>query len=166
MHLRPYAPSDCPVLAELFRDTVHTVTRRDYTAAQRAAWADGASDLTAWNRSFLAHHTLVALEDGVVAGFGDLDPSAGYLDRLYVHRDFQRRGIASALCDALEGAVSGERVATHASITAKPFFLRRGYQVLREQQVLRHGVALTNFAMEKPLAGAPCGFPVAPCRKV
>ena len=84
-----------------------------------------------------------------MAGFADMD-QAGYLDRLYVHRDFQRRGIATALCDALEAACPCARYTTHASITARPFFLARGYRVVRAQQVERRGVKLTNFVMEKP----------------
>ncbi len=75
--------------------------------------------------------------------------SSGYLDRLYVHKDCQGRGIASALCDALEASVPAEAYTTHASITARPFFLRRGYRVVREQRVERGGVLLTNFVMEK-----------------
>ena len=38
---------------------------------------------------------------------------------------------------------------THAALTARPFFLARGYQVVQEQQVERRGVLLTNFVMEK-----------------
>ena len=49
-------------------------------------------DLEAWDRSLTAHFTLVAEENGVITGFGDMDPT-GYLDRLFVHRDFQGRGI-------------------------------------------------------------------------
>ena len=73
------------------------------------------------------------------------------VDRLYVHKDFQGRGIATALEGALEGALSVPLVYTDASITAKPFFLGRGYRLVREQRVERHGVALTNFRMEKLL---------------
>lgn len=73
----------------------------------------------------------------------------GYLDRLYVHRAYQRRGVATAICDALEGAIPAAGYTTHASITARPFFARRGYRVVREQQVIRFGKALTNFVMEK-----------------
>lgn len=69
-------------------------------------------------------------ENGVIVGFGDMSPN-GYPDRLYVHRDFQRRGTARAICDELE-RFAGGRVTTHASITAKPFFLNRGYRVVRE----------------------------------
>lgn len=148
MELREYRPGDGPALARLFYDTVHTVNARDYTPAQLDAWADGRVDLAAWDRSFRAHLTLVAVEGETPVGFGDMD-GTGYLDRLYVHRDWQGRGVATALCDALEGRVAAERFVTHASLTARPFFARRGYRVVREQQVERHGVLLTNFVMEK-----------------
>lgn len=80
-------------------------------------------------------------------GFGDIDAS-GYLDRLYVAAAHIGRGVGSAICDALEAAVKG-KIVTHASVTAKPFFEKRGYAVVREQQVERGGVLLTNFVMEK-----------------
>ena len=38
---------------------------------------------------------------------------------------------------------------THASLTAKPFFEKRGYQVVQEQQVERKGILLTNYVMKK-----------------
>lgn len=36
-----------------------------------------------------------------------------------------------------------------ASITARPFFEKRGYKVIKEQQVEKQGIFLTNFVMEK-----------------
>lgn len=145
--LRPYHPEDGPVLAALFRDTVRSVCARDYTPAQREAWAAGAGDPDRWNASFLAHRTVVAELGGIVVGFGDAD--GGYLDRLYVHRDYQGRGIASAICGELERGCTAAVLTTHASITARPFFEARGYRVVREQQVERFGVKLTNYVMEK-----------------
>ena len=100
-----------------------------------------------WNQSLQEHYTIVAVENDVLVGFGDID-STGYLDRLFVHADHQRKGIAAAICDRLEQAVPGT-ITTHASITAKPFFEKRGYKVVKEQQVERQGIALTNFVMEK-----------------
>ena len=149
MIIRNYCPSDCAGLAKLFYDTVHTVNVADYTPRQLDAWATGNVDLETWNDSFLAHHTVVAEEDGVLLGFGDMDEQ-GYLDRLYVHRDHQRRGVAAAICDTLEQASPASKFITHASITARPFFEHRGYTVLREQRVERRSVMLTNFVMEKP----------------
>ena len=120
----------------------------DYTLAQLDAWADGNVDIAAWDRLFTAHYTLVAAEGDVIVGFGDIAPD-GYLDRLYVHCEHQRQGIASALCDRLEAAVNASVIVTHASVTAKPFFEQRGYVTVREQQAMRKGVLLTNFVMEK-----------------
>ena len=135
IRLRRYRPEDCPLLGQLFYDTVHTVNAVDYTPEQLAAWAPELPDMEQWNRSFLEHTTFVAEAEGVIAGFGDID-GTGYLDRLYVHRDYQKKGIGRALCDALErSAGEAERIVTHASLTAKPFFLRRGYMVKKEQQV-------------------------------
>ena len=90
--------------------------------------------------------TLVAVEDGAITGFGDID-STGYLDRLFVRKDRQGLGIASALCSRLEEGFA--RVLTRSSITAKPFFLNRGYKVISEMQAVRSGISLTNFLMEK-----------------
>lgn len=37
----------------------------------------------------------------------------------------------------------------HASISAKPFFEKRGYKVIKEQSVKVDNVYLTNYLMEK-----------------
>lgn len=144
--LRPYRPDDCPRLIRLFTETVHAVCRGDYSPEQLDAWAGGV-DPEGWDRSFREHVTIVAEAAGEIAGFGDID-HGGYLDRLYIHKDFQRQGIAAALCDRLEVAVPVPVITTHASITARGFFEKRGYRVVREQQVERHGILLTNYIME------------------
>ena len=148
MQLRKYTPSDCAQMAELFYQTVHSVNAQDYTREQLDAWATGEVDSQAWDKSFRAHRTIVATGSSKIVGFGDMDET-GYLDRLYVHKDYQGQGIASAICDELERFAAGKTFTTHASITAKLFFQHRGYHVVRKQEVISHGVALTNFVMEK-----------------
>lgn len=147
MQLRRYKQSDCRELAELFYNTVHTVNAADYNNEQLNAWATGHVDLEAWNKSLQEHYSIVAVDKGIIVGFGDIDQT-GYLDRLYVHADYQGRGIATAICHKLEQSVSG-KIVTHASVTAKPFFEKRGYKVIKEQSVERQGVFLTNYVMEK-----------------
>lgn len=155
MEIRTYRQEDLKEIAVLFYNTVHTVNAADYTEQQLDAWADGNIDYAAWNQSLQEHMTLVAVmppekESGIeqIVGFADMD-STGYLDRLYVHKDFQRHRIASELCDRLEQAVDAENFTTHASITAKPFFEKRGYKVVWEQQVEKKGILLTNYVMKK-----------------
>lgn len=147
MVIRNYQPDDCKESAELFYHTVHTVNAKDYTKEQLDVWATGKTDLEKWNQSFQEHYSIVAVDDEIIIGFGDID-NTGYLDRLYVHTNYQGKGVATAICNKLEQAVPGT-VVTHASITAKPFFEKRGYKIIKEQQVERNGIYLTNFVMEK-----------------
>ena len=141
-------------MAALFYDSVHSVYSKDYTEQLLYAWATGNIAISAWNASFLEHHTVIAEDASVIVGFGDMDDN-GYLDRLYVHKDYQNRGIASAIINELEkqAFLRGVfRFSTHASITAKPFFEKQGYKTLSENIVIRHNIRLTNFIMEKDCA--------------
>ena len=159
--LRLYRREDLEELIQLFYDTVHQVNLGDYSQREVDAWVPSPEsvDRTAWGQSLSAHYTLVAERDGRILGFGDLDRT-GYLDRLYVHKDFQRRGVATALAYALEGCARGlglSRVTVHASRTARPFFAGRGYRVRYGQRVERRGVSLENFGMELLLEESPAG---------
>ncbi len=147
MKIRAYQPTDCRTLAELFYNTVHTVNAKNYTKEQLDAWATGTVDLEKWNESLEEHYSLVAIDGEKIIGFGDIDDT-GYLDRLFVHSDYQGKGVATAICNQLEQAIQGN-IVTHASITARPFFEKRGYKVVTEQQVERKGIMLTNFVMKK-----------------
>ena len=120
MIIRRYLPTDCKEIITLFYNTVHSVNAKDYTKKQLDVWATGKENLNDWNKSLLNHYTLVATIAGVIVGFGDIDKS-GYLNRLFVHKDYQQKGIGSVLCNELE-KISPNKITVHASITAKPFF--------------------------------------------
>ena len=147
MILRAYRPEDDDEIVQLFLFTVNTVNAADYTAEQIKAWTAGCADAEKWCAPLKNTHAVVAEEDGAIVGFGNIDDK-GRLDRLYVHAKRQGRGIATAICNELEGYAGG-RITVHASVTARPFFERRGYAVLREQQVLRQGIYLKNYVMKK-----------------
>ncbi|MGG7163104.1 GNAT family N-acetyltransferase [Clostridium ihumii] len=148
MEIREYKTSDCNEIAELFYNTVHCINAKDYEKEQLNVWATGSVDINSWNKSFLKSYTLVAKEKDKIIGFGNVDDS-GYLDMLYIHKDYQGIGIATSICDMLEKQYSVEHIRTHASITAKPFFEKRGYRVMKKQLVERNGVKLINYIMEK-----------------
>lgn len=147
MIIRTYQSSDLKILVKLFYDTVHFVNSKDYSKKQVDVWASKTLDLVKWDQSLKEHYSLVALIDGKIVGFGDIDQT-GYLDRLYVHYQYQGKGIAKAICSQLEKSVNG-KITVHASITAKGFFEHRGYQVIKKQEVKRQGISLVNYVMEK-----------------
>ena len=149
MEIRKYRQSDCREVTELFYNTVHTVNAKDYTKEELDVWATGREDLKKWNQILQDHFTVVAVDRKIITGFGDIDRT-GYLDHLFVHAGYQGKGIATAICDQLENAVQGN-IVTHASVTARPFFEGRGYEVIKEQRVERQGIFLINFVMLKNL---------------
>ena len=153
MKLRAYEPKDLPQLVRLFHDTIHTVNLGDYTQQQVNAWAPEQIDLDRWSQKLAAEEVVVAEWNNMIVGFCAWD-NAGYLDFLFVHHAFQRKGIASALYVAAEEALRSkkiQRVYTHASITAQVFFLRQNFRIVREQMVQVRGVDLANAVMEKLL---------------
>ncbi len=82
-----FIASVCEQLAELFYNKVHSINAKDYAEEQLNVWATGRVDLQEWNLSFLKHKTIVAIKNDEIVGFGDIDDS-GYLDRLFVHKDY------------------------------------------------------------------------------
>ena len=109
-------------------------------------------DRMLWKESCHDHYCLIAEDKHEILGFGDITKK-GYLDRLFTNANYQRCGVANRLCSMLEEytfqelAVPSVHVA--ASITALRFFLDRDYRIITKQQVMRRGIALTNYAMAK-----------------
>lgn len=146
MIIRKYEKSDLKAVAQLFYDTVHTVNAGDYTAEELNAWTESSDSLRTRRNDLLIQRTLIAENDGVITGIGSIDKS-GCLDLLFTHKDYQGQGIATALCEELEKGFTC--VKTYASVTAKPFFEKRGYVAVKAQDVQRSGVKLKNFEMQK-----------------
>lgn len=148
MTIRRYRPADLKEIARLFYETVHTINLKDYTQAQVDAWATGQVDLEKKGALFQEHLTYVATENHRIIGVGDIDQTS-YIDNLFVHKDHQRQGVATAICDRLESETQADIIKVHASITAKPFFETRGYATVKRQEVEKRGVRLTNYIMSK-----------------
>ncbi|MCR5860762.1 GNAT family N-acetyltransferase [Flavobacterium sp. J372] len=149
--LRRYRAEDLYALIELFRGTVHAINAKDYTQAQLDAWAPVDIDAERWGPKLLQHYTIVAEMDGVLCGFADID-GTGYFDHLFVHKDYQGRGIAKELVKAVEAFATQSEVKTitvNVSITARPFFLKQGYELVKQQEVEYNGQRFTNYAMKK-----------------
>jgi putative acetyltransferase len=150
MYIRRYLERDAKEIAELFYNTIHQINSKDYTGEQIKVWAP---DLRYefWIKRVKEKNPFVAVENGQVVGFAELDPD-GHVDCAYVHHQWQGKGVASKLLAEIEKEAQSlgvKRVYTEASITAKPFFEKRGFKVIKEQQVEKRGVKLTNFQMEK-----------------
>jgi putative acetyltransferase len=152
--IRGYRPEDLDGLIAIFTRAVRETASRDYTLEQVRAWALDAPDRDAWAARRASRPTFIAEIDGAMAGFSDLEPD-GHIDMMFVSPDHGGRGVATILLAHIEAqarAAGLTRLFTEASLTARPFFARRGFAVIAEQQVVLRGEVLPNFRMEKHLA--------------
>lgn len=151
--VRGYVPDEADALADLFTESVHCVACADYSTEQCAEWAPVPPDYERWRSRLSGGRTLVAEMDGGLAGFAAfVEPDC--LDLLYVHPDRQRRGVAAELLRRVESIAreaNAPQLTTYGSLTARSFFERSGFSVVRANIVCRSGVELQNFLMSKPL---------------
>ena len=152
--VRKFSGEDTASLVSLFHETVHSINSKDYPQEQLDAWAPALPDLKKWRARFKTSKTLVAEFEGKIVGFGNLENELSTVGLLYVHKDHQRQGVATILLKQLEKKLreSDAKTATaEVSITARPFFERRGYHLVRENRKMLNGKEFLNFIMEKEL---------------
>ena len=159
MHIRIAKPGDLENIVSLFGDSIHELAAQHYDEAQRAAWAPATPDLAEWRQRLSALTTLVAEDDGRLAGFLSFE-NDGHIDLLYTAPHSARRGVASALYREAEHqllTLGAKRLFTEASLVAAPFFTRQGFHVVEEQRVERRGLVFRRYAMHKSLTSDPQG---------
>jgi putative acetyltransferase len=151
--IRLFRSEDTDQIAYLFHTTVRQVNIRDYSSDRVIAWAPDDLYFRNWESICSQRITYVAEENGIVLGFGELEAN-GHIGCFYCHKDYQRCGVGSQIYRAIEAKAEElglKCLFTEASITAKPFFQRMGFEIIREQQVSCRGAVFINYAMEKRL---------------
>lgn len=144
---------DLETLAQIFNRSIREIAARDYSPAQIAAWAHEDRDRTAFAARHASRPTFIAELAGAAAGFTDL-AADGLIDFLFVHPDFQRRGVGRALLAHVEALARRQglaRLYAEVSITARPLFQACGFGILASQTVEHRGQTFINYRMEKRL---------------
>lgn len=151
--IRPYKADDLDEVVDVFQRSVREVACQHYSLEQIAVWAPDPPDRGAWGVRLAGDGVFVAVQGQEIAGFTRVD-DRGHIDLMFVHPAFQRCGVASSLFDVVVRWVSERGISSlsaDASMTARPFFERAGFSVVRPQEVERQGVRLQNFVMRRCL---------------
>lgn len=129
--IRPAAAADAEAVHAIVLQALRETNARDYSSSviDRLVLTlpdKAGSHLTIWR-------ALVAIVDGQVVGTGRLNGQT--VSAVYVHPDYQGRGIGAKLMDAVENAAlaqSRRTLSMQSSVTAKPFYARRGFRLVQE----------------------------------
>ena len=106
-----------------------------------------------WREILTRQFVLIAQDQGTITGFCTLD-KGNYVDFLYVHKDYQRQGIAYRLYMEIEQEAKRQQqkeLRADVSKTARKFFEKVGFKVLSEQTVVIENTELTNYKMAKEI---------------
>jgi putative acetyltransferase len=158
--LRPYSfrladDGDAEALSQICRLAIAEIGPHKYSAAQIAAWLARAPAPARFRERLAQHHQIFVAADGEdhPVAYALLEPD-GHLDHLYCHPQHSRRGLAARLLAIAEGHARSQNIKllyTEASELAKAAFERAGYTVTKRRDFAIEGVAIHNYAMEKPL---------------
>ena len=147
--------TDIEEIQSLYRNTVLVINRRDYSQAEVEDWASCGDDLSKIEDMIKTHYFIVAVNrQSEIVGFSSITPQ-GYLHSMFVHKDFQGKGIATMLLEEIERyAITAGivRITSEVSLTARPFFEKKGYVVEGEQKRKANQLSLTNFRMAGEVA--------------
>ena len=152
--IRPLTEQDIPEMRTLFRATVLAINSKDYTQEEVEDWASCGDRAEYWKKLLSMHNYIAALDGkGDIIGFSSMNTD-GYLHSMFVHKDWQRKGVASLLLSEVEKMAckyNAHQISVEASITARPFFEKHGYNVVKQQKAKANRLYLTNYVMEKAL---------------
>ena len=134
MNIGRFQESDAAAVSELIRTTLQISNSRDYppeiiNALIERETPDHILQRASWT------HFYVAEDDSKIIGCGAIGP---YWDRqdksslftIFVHPDFQGKGVGKAVVETLERdafALRAKRIEIPASITGLPFYQKMGY---------------------------------------
>ncbi|MEN8259888.1 MAG: GNAT family N-acetyltransferase [Pseudomonadota bacterium] len=144
---------DASAVGRLYYGTVRTINARDHTDKQIEAWAPWVYPNGYWINRFKRYCIFVAELAGEIVGFAELNETGG-IDCFYVHHLYQGRGVGARLMKRVEQqARKNHNARLHAdvSVTAKAFFGKMGFRVVRRHKKIYRRRVFRQFQMAKPL---------------
>lgn len=154
--LRPFEEGDAPALSKLTLDAIQATGAKAYSPEQVRVWSEGHIDAQRFVARAEAGHLIFVMADqeDTPAAYALLEPD-GHLDMLYCAPEHTGCGLAKQLLAYAESKARDlgvSKLYTEASELARIPFEKAGYAMVERRDFELRGVAIHNYAMEKPLA--------------
>ena len=152
MRIRKFRHKDAVELARLHRNTIKHINSRDYPEDIIRIWS-GKVSAKRFRDSADKCKRWVAIQDEKLVGFVD-HTLEGKFWGLYVHKDFQGKGVGTKLLTKAENSLREmgiKKVAVLASISAKQFYSNKGYRVKKKHLHQMGNKQMDSYLMEKQL---------------
>jgi putative acetyltransferase len=154
MKIRSLTHNDANACYDVFYRAVHGGTQAFYTKTQREAWAPKRVHAPDdWPDRLTQGVAFGAKKWGRIVGFMTMGYD-GHIDFAYVLPREMGKGTALKLynrCASEAQTLGLDVMDTEASHLAKRFFEKQGWQTTARQVVIRDGIGIENFRMEKSL---------------
>jgi putative acetyltransferase len=164
MEIRRYNRGEESAIWRVYFAATHESNARDYHADLLERWAPHDQDMSQWADRLAQKNPFVAIVDDEIVGMAEIEPD-GFIDYFYVHPRWQNRGIGKALLAILESEAAklGVQVmSADVSLTAKSFFLSRGFSITEAKSNVILGHPAPNFRMQKRTANKALQATAAP----
>ena len=154
--LRPFQPTDLPVVQELIFRTIDASYAKSYGPSAIEHFKDHHTDEEILDDARRGH--LVVLEvDEIILGTGTLVD--GKITRVYVAPEDQGRGFGRQIMNLLDQHAKSQgldSILLYSSVVAKPFYESLGYRIEAQKSVqMEDGEHLEYFHMVKCLKENP-----------
>lgn len=139
-------------ILSLFKTTIEKTCSKDYNESQIHAWTSSINNPKKWIQRINNQYFIIVKEANKIVGFGSIEED--YLDLLFVHPDYLRKGIASLILKKLTSEIRKKGITTlrtFASKTAVGFFKSKHFKIIRENKIMINDVEIINFEMSQKI---------------
>ncbi len=153
MYIRKLLDDEYEKVVELLYDCVHSVCKNDYCKKELDAWMPQSFDILKFREALRECYNIVMIENADIIGFLSMERD-GYINRLYTHKDFLRRGVASSLLNKAELWAKKHGLCElnlASSKTAENFYYKMGFTQKGISTIEHCGVIFRNKTMTKRL---------------
>jgi len=152
MRIRLAQNKDFACIARLHRETIRHVNSKDYPEDVISVWS-GRTKASRFRNSASKVKRWVAIDKEKIIGFCDHDFNCE-LGGLYIHKDFQGKGIGKKLVKKAEDSMKKlgcKKIKIMSTVTAKTFYQKNGYKVIKKSSHQIEDKKVDVFIMNKTI---------------